>query len=234
MSLLIKNINNTQFHLAPAEPLEFLQGVRDYMSKIHLSMTRHEFTSGVCPPERGCRSCVNSRCKDDRSIWIPAHLTKFPSAPGPNTLVRPLTTCLLTLHRRPICNLALSSMPSGHVRPRIHLATKPTTRARSQMTRNHVPCQTPLVHRIRTTSPETCSLCFLVPDHVVSSAEVVAHPDSLADNVHVARAMFIRPFTDKDALVVIVLRVLWRRRFNREDLVGGERRVFACGLSGLP
>ena len=90
------------------------------------------------------------------------------------------------------------------------------------MTRDHVSRQAPLVHRLRTPPPETRPLGFLVPDHVVLAAEMVAHPDSVAEDVHVARAVFVGPFTENGAHL-IVLGVVW---------LGGGRVLTheGCGL----
>ena len=87
--------------------------------------------------------------------------------------------------------------------------------------------QTSLVHRLRTSPPETRPLASLVPDHVVVSAQVMAHPNSVPENVHVARPVFVRPFTEKGVRIVIVLSVWCMCRFDGGRVVVDER-LCAC------
>lgn len=74
-----------------------------------------------------------------------------------------------------------------------------------------------------------------MPDHVVASAEVVAHPDSIAENDHVARAVFVGPFAEKCVHVVVVLGILWKRWFDGGRVIADEGRgLYACGFAWLP
>ena len=74
-----------------------------------------------------------------------------------------------------------------------------------------------------------------MPDHVVASAEVVAHTDSVTENDHVTRAMFIGPFTEKGVHVVLVLGVLWKRWFDQTRVVANKgRTLYVCGLAWFP
>ena len=122
-------------------------------------------------------------------------------------------------------------MSPCHIRTRIHFTTKPTRRTCTQMPRDDVPCETPFVHRIRASSPETRTLKTLVSDHTVLSAQMVAHPNSVSKDFHVARAIFVCPFAEEGICVLIVIGVLRGYLFERRRAVDQERRLYACGFT---